>query len=117
MTDLLALPPAFDGLPHDRREQALEWANAALPLPALISHLGQATAELAVVNAAAHWLERSGTPDLSVATLDARPSGHAMASQKNEGSWSGSAYGDTVAAILARLPRASGRGRRLPLTV
>jgi hypothetical protein len=117
VTDLLALQPAFDGLPHDRREQAFEWAAAALPVAALINHLGYATAQLATVNAAAHWLARQGVPDLSDATLDTRPSGHAATSPKAEGQWAGSPYGDTVAAILARLPRASGRGRRLPLSV
>lgn len=114
MTDLLALPPAFDGLPHDRREQAFDWAQSALPVAALLSHLGRAVAELAVVNAAAHWLHRSGQGDCSWATLDARPMGHAQPSPANDGVWAGSPYGDTVSSILARLPRPSGRGRRLP---
>lgn len=113
-TELLELPEEFRGLPDRQKRLALDSAQAMLPSGAVLSLLGAADAELALVNAAAHWLVMSGAVDTSVAGIEPMPGMARPKAQKNETAWSGSPYGEIVAAILAKLPRNSGRTRRYP---
>lgn len=105
--ELLALPPELDGLPDARRREAFVYAESLLPVATIRSTLGEAALDTARVQAAAHWLATTTT------ATDPRPVHASSAS----GAWAGSPYGDAVSTILARLPRPSGRGRRLPMAV
>jgi hypothetical protein len=106
--ELLELPAEFRGLPYESRRDAQRWAETALPYAALVAVLGDA-AEQILVQATAHYLATTG--DGTGSPPEPRPS----MTSTNPGQWSGSRYGDAVAAALStHLPRASGRGRGYP---
>ena len=105
-TELPALPAEFRGLPYSVQREAFDSVEAELPAATVIATLGQATAETLWMNAAAHWLAINGYGERRATTAD-----------RAAGYWAGSSYGATVAGILAKLPRQTGRGRALPSAV
>lgn len=118
MSDLLALPQGLDGLPHETRDLAFGWANSVLPTTQILSVLGQAVLDQALINAAAHWIVTTRQPDTSGATLDPRPDGRPQTYKPDlYGSFQGSAYGDAVAQILAKLPHTRSLTRWTPFPV
>jgi hypothetical protein len=110
--ELLELPSEFRSLPYRIKAEAFDAARAMLP-PS-VSSLGEADRETAWAMAAAHWLksvDANSTTHLDDLPERPRPKlGTVPASQ-----WRTTSYGSIVAGILDRLPRRSGRGRRVPL--
>jgi len=102
--ELLDLPAEFAGLPYSVRRSAFEWAESALPLSTLITRLGQAAGEQALVQAAAHYLLHTRNPNAEPDTPHSPRRGAQMGRPGNNGDWSGTPYGDAVARILDRLP-------------
>ena len=108
--ELLELPPEFRGLPYEVRRDAQRWAEVASPYRALLA-VDEAAAEQVLVQATAHYLATTGAGT----GMPAQPR---KSSPENTGPWSGSEYGDEVAAALTtHLPRQSGRGRHYPNAV
>lgn len=104
--ELLELPAEFRGRPYSARYDAQQWAEAAVQVA--FGKSGTAAGEHLIVQAAAHYLAITG--DGSGAPPVPRASGDKTV-------WCGSPYGDAIAAQLANLPRASGRGRQFPFAV
>jgi len=102
--ELLDLPAEVAGLPHEARLAAFAWAEAALPLADIITRLGQATAEQALVQAAAHYLLHTRNPNAEPDTPHSPRRGAQMNRPGNNGDWAGTPYGDAVARILDLLP-------------
>jgi hypothetical protein len=105
--ELLDLPAEVAGLPYEQRRDAQRWAEASLPVAALLA-VGTAVAEQTLVQATAHHLAMT---DDSLAHLR-RPS------PSNTGQWAGTSFGDAVAAVLlTNLARSTGRTRHYPSAV
>lgn len=102
--ELLDLPAEFAGLPYSVRRDAFAWAEAALPLSQIISRLGQAVAEQALVQATAHYLLHTRNPNAEPDTPHSPRRGAQMGEPGARGTWAGTPYGDAVAVILDRLP-------------
>jgi len=102
--ELLDLPAEFAGLPYSTRRAAFEWAESAIPLSTIITRLGQADAEQALVQAAAHYLLHTRNPNAEPDTPHSPRRGAQMNRPGNNGDWSGTPYGDAVSRILDRLP-------------
>lgn len=96
--ELYPLPPVFEGLAYSVKFDAFVRAEAMLPVNAISAHLGTDYTSNVWSQAAAHVL-----------ALDAG---------LGQGSgWESTSYGQQVARLLGLLPRASGRGRKLPAVV
>ena len=107
--ELLDLPAEVAGLPYEVRRDAFAWAESALPLAEIITRLGQAEAEQALVQATAHWLLHTRNPTAEPDTPHSPRRGAQMDRPGNNGDWAGTPYGDAVARILDRLPGGSRR--------
>jgi hypothetical protein len=107
--ELLDLPAEFEGLPYAEKRDAFALAESQLDLAGLIDKLGLAVAEQCLVQAAAHYLATTGSPNAQPADQPSPRKGHQVGEGGVPGLWAGSPYGDAVSKILAR---ASGGGRR-----
>lgn len=102
--ELLDLPAEFAGLPYAVRRDAFAWAETALPTSDLLTVLGKAATEQALVQAAAHWLAHTRNPTAEPDTPHSPRRGAQIGQPGTRGQWAGSPYGDAVSLILDRLP-------------
>lgn len=112
--ELLELPAEFEGLPYHTRRKAFGVAESMLDVVGLIDALGQAQAEHALSQAAAHYLATTGSPNAQPDTMPAPRKGVQVGEAGDRGLWAGSPYGDNVSRILARMPRGAHRCGRYP---
>jgi hypothetical protein len=112
--ELLELPAEFDGLPYHTRRKAFGVAESMLDVAAIIDALGQAEAENALSQAAAHYLATTGSPNARPRDQPAPRKGVQVGEGGDRGLWAGSPYGDNVSRILDRMPSGAHRCGRHP---
>jgi hypothetical protein len=110
--ELLELPEELEGLPYATKRKAFGKAQAQLDLAGIIEHLGAATADQALVLAAAHYLATTGNSNAQPDTPPRMNRGVNVGEDGARGLWAGSPYGDALAVLLARMPGGGGATRR-----